>query len=143
MDECSRAERTAETVSQLLRYAVVGIVTNLAGYLAYLALTSLGSAPKITMTVLYGVGAAIGFIGNRNLTFSYQGSFFGSGMRYLIVHCFGYCINFAILVLFVDRLGYAHEVVQGVAILVVAIFLFTAFKLFVFLDPDRSRSERQ
>lgn len=143
MDEWPRAVRTAGTVSQLFRYAAVGIVTNLAGYLVYLALTSFGSPPKITMTVLYGVGAAIGFVGNRNLTFSYQGSFLGSGIRYLIVHCFGYCINFVILVLFVDRLGYAHQVVQGVAIFVVAIFLFTTFKIFVFLDPDRLRSEHR
>lgn len=110
-------------------------MSNLAGYLVYLLLTHLGATPKITMTVLYGAGAAIGYTGNRNFTFAHHGSLLGSGIRYLISHFLGYLINFTILFYFVDRLKYPHQWVQAVAIFVVAGFIFIASKFFVFRDP--------
>jgi putative flippase GtrA len=124
--------KTRESVTQLFRYALVGLLSNVAGYLVYLAFTYLGGTPKVTMTLLYGVGAAVGFFGNRSLTFEHQGSIMGAGVRYVIAHCIGYLLNLSILIVFVDKLGYAHQWVQGVAIFVVAAFLFLAFKVFVF-----------
>ena len=89
------------------------------------------------MTILYCVGATIGFIGNRKLTFSHQGNVLGSGLRYLIAHSTGYLINLAILIVFVDQYGYSHQWVQAIAIVVVAGFLFLAFRFFVFTRPDK------
>jgi putative flippase GtrA len=124
--------KTRESVTQLFRYAFVGLLSNVAGYLVYLAFTYLGGTPKVTMTLLYGVGAAAGFFGNRSLTFEYQGSIMGAGTRYVIAHCIGYLLNLSILIVFVDKLGYAHQWVQAIAIFVVAAFLFLALKVFVF-----------
>lgn len=136
------ANKIRDSFKQLTRYAFVGIVNNLAGYLIYLLVTYLGATPKLTMTLLYGVGAAIGFIGNRTLTFAHKGNLLGSGVRYFIAHCFGYCINFAILIIFVDKLGYVHQWVQAIAIFFVAGFLFIAFKFFVFSDLNASNVGR-
>jgi putative flippase GtrA len=124
--------KTRESVTQLFRYALVGLFSNVAGYLVYLALTYLGGTPKLTMTFLYGVGAAVSFFGNRSLTFEHQGSILGAGVRFGMVHCIGYLLNLSMLIVFVDKLGYPHQWVQGVAIFVVAAFLFLAFKVFVF-----------
>lgn len=124
--------KTRASVTQLFRYALVGLLSNVAGYLAYLAFTHLGGTPKVTMTLLYGVGAAVGFFGNRNLTFEHQGSIIGAGVRYVLAHCIGYFLNLNILIVFVDKLGYAHQWVQAIAVLIVAAFLFLAFKIFVF-----------
>jgi len=123
-----------DSLRQLLRYGMVGIAVNLAGYLVYLLVTFLGVTPKITMSLLYLVGAAAGYWGNRKLTFSHRGSVLGSGVRYLLAHGIGYLINLAILMVFVDRLGYAHQWVQAVAIFVVAGYLFVSFKLYVFAN---------
>lgn len=128
--------------AQLFRYALVGVVNNFAGYLVYLLVTYLGATPKITMTLLYGIGAAIGFFGHRNLTFAHSGSLRNTGPLYLVAHLCGYFLNLAILLVFVDKLGYAHQLVQAIAIFVVAIFLFIAFKFFVFADTDASDSDR-
>ena len=119
---------------QLFRYAFVGIVSNLTGYLVYLLVTYIGVTPKITMTLLYGVGAGIGYVGNRNFTFEHKGSMLGSSARYFKAHLLGYFINLAILIFLVDNCGYAHQWVQAVAVLVVAGFLFIAFKFFVFTN---------
>lgn len=128
------AEKSKGSFKQLTRYALVGIVSNLAGYLVYLLITYLGATPKITMTLLYGVGATIGYIGNRNFTFTHKGSLLGSSVRYFSAHFFGYFINLVILIIFIDHFMYPHQWVQAVAIFVVSGFLFIAFKFFVFTN---------
>jgi putative flippase GtrA len=127
---------------QLCRYGLIGIASNSAGYMIYLLITYLGVTPKIAMSLLYGVGAAVSFWGNRKLTFAHKGNQLGAGVRYVIAHCLGYFINLAILIIMVDKLGYAHQGVQVVAIFVVAIFLFFAFKFFVFRKTDFSSTEK-
>ena len=124
------------SVTEIFRYSVVGVTSNVVGYLVYLFFTYLGCTPKLTMSLLYFTGATIGFYGNRSVTFAYKGSWLHSGLRYLMTHLAGYSINFSILAIFVDHLGYAHQLVQAAAILIVAGFLFTAFKFFVFKAPE-------
>lgn len=126
--------------AQFFRYGMVGIVSNLTGYLLFLIITFWGIGPKAAMTLLYVVGATIGFLGNRQWTFSHHGTLLGSGSRYFVAHCFGYLINFIILFTFVDVLGFSHQWVQAIAIFIVAGFLFMAFKYFVF--PVDNNSER-
>lgn len=132
MAEFSFTESGRDSAVQLLRYAMVGLAINVSGYLVYLLITYFGLTPKITVTMLYFVGALAGFWGNRKLTFMHQGSVFGAGARYAAAHGLGYLINLAILILFVDSLGYPHQWVQAVAVFVVAGYLFLAFKFFVF-----------
>ncbi|RYE40926.1 MAG: GtrA family protein [Hyphomicrobiales bacterium] len=129
-------------VSQLARYAMVGVASNLVGYLVYLLITHWGGGPKLTMTCLYTVGAAIGFLGNRHLTFAHAERGLVVGVRYLLAHASGYLINLALLHLLVDRLGWAHQLAQGLAILVVAAFLFTAFRLFVFPTFEKTEGRQ-
>lgn len=90
------------------------------------------------MTIIYGVAATASFFGNRKLTFAHKGSFLGTGARFIIAHCFGYVINLVTLIVLADKLGYAHQWAQVVAILFVAFFLFLAFKFFVFREQGIS-----
>lgn len=129
-------------MTQLIRYALVGIGSNFFVYLTYLALTFNGVAPKLTMTILYFVGAATGYIGNRNFTFTYKGNLISSGLRYFLAHCLGYGINLIILIVFVDIYGYKHQLTQAAAIFIVAIFLFLAFKFFVFVNLNESNAQK-
>jgi putative flippase GtrA len=138
MANFSFTDPDCNSVKQLFRYALVGTTINIAGYLVYLLITFLGVTPKIAVTFLYIAGASVGFWGNRKLAFMHQGSLLGSGVRYIIAHIFGYLLNLAILILFVDMLGYAHQWVQAFAVFVVAGYLFLAFKFFVF--PNLSKS---
>lgn len=123
-----------------LRYALVGVVSNASGYLVYLLLTWLGAGPKSTMTLLYGVGAALGYWGNRQWAFSHRGKMWKSLGKYVLTHLAGYAINFAILFTLVDQRGYSHQWVQGIAVVVVAAFLFVVFKFFVF-PPEAGKRE--
>lgn len=84
------------------------------------------------MSFLYVFGVTAGFIGNKKWTFSHQGTLLNTGIKYFTMHFFGYLLNFMILLIFVDRFGYPHQVVQAAAIIVVALFLFISFRFFVF-----------
>lgn len=119
-------------VRQLARYGIVGLVSNSAGYLLYLLVTYAGADPKQTVTIFYATGAAIGFFGNRKWAFSHRGSVSAGAIRYAIAHTFGYLINISMLMVFSDRMGYPHQLIQALAVFFVGAFLFLAFKYFVF-----------
>lgn len=119
-------------MQQLIRYGLVGVATNVAIYFIYLLTTYLGLEPKIAMTLVYIIGASIGFVGNQKWTFAHRGNVSSAALRYALAHLFGYILNFLILLIFVDNLGYVHQWVQAVAIVIVAGFLFIVFKYFVF-----------
>ena len=121
-----------KSARQLVRYGLVGIVTNSLGYIVYLLITYFGVEPKVLITFLYPIGATIGFFGNRQWAFAHKGAVLKSGFRYFVAHFLGYLINLFILLTFADRFGYPHQWVQAGAIFVVAGFLFVVFKYFVF-----------
>lgn len=134
-------QRLRAEAMQLFSYVLVGVLSNLAGYFLYLFLTYLGCTPKLTMTTLYGVGAVFSFFANRRFTFRHDGHIGAVGIRFLLAYALGYLLNLLLLVLFVDVLGFAHQLVQAVAIVVVAIFLFVVCRLFVFVQRPAVRSE--
>jgi putative flippase GtrA len=124
---------------QLVRYAVIGLATNVSGYTVYLLVTWAGIEPKVAMTSLYLIGAIASFFANRRWTFSHQGSIAAGGIRFGIAHLLGYLLNLGLLLVFVDRLGFPHQAVQAVAIVLVALFLFALFRWFVFPTRDDRR----
>ena len=122
---------------QLARFVIVGLVSNIAGYFLYLTVTWLGATPKIAVTFLYPIGAAMGFWGNRHIAFNHQGHLLGAGLRYLLAHSIGYLMNWSILHLFVYQNAYPHQLVQGLAVPIVAVYLFLISKYWVFAPHEK------
>ena len=116
---------------------MVGIASNGILYLLYLMLTLLGMGAKVAMTLLYVVGVAQSFIFHRRWSFEYRGAQKLTFMRYVAAYMMGYCINFAGLVLLVDKLNLSHQIVQAVLIPTVAVVLFLLQKFWVFADQPR------
>ena len=98
---------------QFLRFAVVGLVSNLLLYLAYILITQRGVGYKTTMTLLYAVGVSQTFVFNRNWTFSHQGRVTKAFIVYLSIYALGYILNLAVLYVMVDKFGFRHQWVQG------------------------------
>lgn len=130
--------------TQAMRYAVVGILSNLALYIAYLAITALGASPIPTMTGLYLLGVLQTFIFNKRWTFEHQGNTKLSLFRYITAYCIGYVLNLSMLKVMVDQFGFPHQIVQALAVVVVAITLFILQRYWVFashtttITPDSS-----
>jgi putative flippase GtrA len=123
---------TPDTILRFIRYAIVGVATNAAGYLLYLLVTFAGAEPRVAMSVLYVVGATLGYFSNRKWAFGHSGAISRSAMLYVLFHTGGYLINFTLLYVLVDKFGFPHQLVQAFAIAVVASYLFVALNLIVF-----------
>lgn len=129
------------TFGQLLRYGIVGLASNAVAYLLYLLITTLGVDHKAAMTLLYAVGIAQTFIFNKRWSFGHDGAHGAALVRYCVAYGVGYLINLAALFVLVDRLGYPHQVVQGVMVFVLAAFLFVLQKLWVFRSTITAPAE--
>lgn len=121
-----------KTVYELLRFGVVGVVSNLIVFVLYLMLSGAGMGPKVAMTVTYFLGVVQTFVLNKRWTFSHHGHLSATFVRYVGLYATGYLINFGALLVLVDNLGYQHEWVQGIMIWIIAVLLFVAQKLWVF-----------
>lgn len=130
----------ARTRGQFMRYAVVGLASNLVLYLAYLGLTILGMGPKTAMSVLYVLGVAQTFIFNRNWSFGHDGAPHGAFARYVASYGFGYLFNLVVLWVAVDHMGLPHQIVQGIMIVSLAAMLFLLQKFWVFRPTPNSSS---
>ena len=120
------------TVGQFIRYATVGLGSNIVLYLAYLALTAAGIESKLAMSLLYVLGVVQTFAFNKRWSFRHGGLHGPTFMRYCASYALGYLINLGALLILVDRLGYPHQAVQGVMILTLAVLLFLLQKFWVF-----------
>lgn len=117
---------------ELVSYALVGIVSNVVAFLAYIGLTQVGVSPVLAMTVVYLVALVIAFFGNKRLTFAFKGNDGTAALRFLLAYGVGYMLNLSLLVLFHAVLGFPHQAVMAVNTLIVAAFLFVVQKYFVF-----------
>lgn len=124
--------------SQILRYILVGSISNIILYLLYIVLTALGVGHKTAMTGLFALGVLQTFILNKRWTFASIGGTHRSLFRYLIAYGGCYGLNFLILIVFVDHMGMPHQIVQGVAIVFVAALMFLLQKYWIFTNENKS-----
>ncbi|HOM12123.1 MAG TPA: GtrA family protein [Rubrivivax sp.] len=122
----------AETVLQLLRFGIGGVVVNLSLYVVYLILIYIDVEYRFAMSVVYCVGMVFGFVLHRSWTFRNQGTWHRSFRRYVLVYAIGYLLNLAGLWLLVDITHQSAALAQGFMILVVAGFVFLIQKFWVF-----------
>jgi len=117
---------------QAFRFAVVGLASNAVLYLLYLGMTAAGLGPKLAMSLVYGIGVAQTFLFNKRWTFNHSGRHDTALLRYIAVYAGGYLANLLVLAWLVDGLGYPHQIVQGVMILLLAGCFFVLQKIWVF-----------
>lgn len=122
------------TWRQFIRFAIVGLLSNLVLFLLYLAATRAGVGPKSAMTALYFVGVLMTFVFNRNWSFSHEGVITATLLRYLLVYMLGYALNWTALYLLVGVYGWPHQAVQAAMIMLLALALFLSQKFWVFGD---------
>lgn len=119
-------------VGQFIRYVTVGLVSNGVLFAAYLLLTTVSMGPKLAMTLLYALGVIQTFFFNMRWSFRHGGTHGPAFVRYCASYALGYGLNLAALWVLVDRLGYPHQIVQGIMILALALMLFVLQKFWVF-----------
>ena len=117
---------------QVVRFTVVGLVSNALLFGLYLLLNSAGLTHVTSMTAVYAIGVAQTFLVNRSWTFGHAGRLGGPFVRYIVTYALGYLLNLGLLTTLVDGLHLPHAWVQGALIFVVAAFVFVLQKHWVF-----------
>lgn len=119
-------------LTQVLRFGIVGLISNLLIFIIYLALTEIGLGHKSAMSLLFTVGVVQTFALNKRWTFECEGFLRVSFFRYGIIYVLAYFLNLLGLLILVDTLDYPHQVIQGLMILIIALMLFLLQKFWVF-----------
>ena len=119
-------------LSQLMRYAIVGLTSNAIGYGLYIALTAFGFGPKLAMSLLYVIGVLQTFVFNKTWSFRFAGAAAPALFRYATIYALGYVINFLVLIVLVDQAGLPHQWVMAGLVLFMAVFFFMGQKFWVF-----------
>ena len=127
----------ADGVLEFARFAVGGRHFECSSLRPLPWLTSLGMGHKLAATLAYAIGVLQTFFFNRSWSFRDAGAPGPAFVRYVAIYAFGYLFNMAALVVFVDRAGYQHQLVQGAIILILAGALFLLQKFWVFRDKSR------
>lgn len=117
---------------------LVGAISNLVLYIAYLGLTALGMEPKIAMSFLFVVGVGQSFFFNKRWTFGYSGAARKVLPRYALAYGGSYVLNLVLLAILVDRLEWPHQFVQAGAMGLNALLLFLLQRHWVF--PQEARA---
>lgn len=123
---------------QSFRYVLVGTISNLALYLAYLGLTAMGMEPKTAMSLLFVVGVGQSFLFNKRWTFGYSGAARKVLPRYALAYGGSYLLNLVLLALLVDGFGWSHQLVQAGAMGLNALLLFLLQRHWVFPQGTRN-----
>lgn len=125
---------------QSSRFLIVGLGNNVAVYLAYLLLTSLGTGHKTAMTVTFICGVTTTYFINRNWTFRSDADVSATFRRYVTTYVFCYAANWFILLVAVDHLGLPHEYVQASAVVALAGVMFLLHRYWVFSPHQAAHS---
>lgn len=123
---------------QIVRFGIVGLVSNAVLYGLYVLATALGIQHIVAMTAVFALGVIQTFVFNKRWSFAYHGPRARAMLRYLIAYAVAYVINLSAMLVLVDVEGFAHQAVQAVMVVVIAIFLFLAQRLWVFRSPPLS-----
>lgn len=131
--EVESARRSiASGLVQIFRYAIVGVGVNVLAFALYLFLTYNGTGPKLAATICFACGVAIGFVLNRSWSFGNRAAIRHTMPRYVIAYAVAYGVNIFGLYALVDVLGYPHQLVQILLVLVIACGLFVAQRFWIF-----------
>lgn len=117
---------------QIIRFATVGLISNIILYIVYLLLTAAGLGYKLAMSLLFAVGVLQTFIFNNSWTFSNETHIQSAFVKYVAVYVLAYAFNLSALMFFVDWLMFPHELIQGVTIVFIAACMFIVQRWWVF-----------
>lgn len=117
---------------QVIRYIIIGALSNLFGFLVYLAITSNGLYSIYSMTIVYVAATLVSFVGNKQWTFASNGRSNKCFQKYVVVQTSGYLTNFLLLSILCGKFGFPHQKIQFLAMLIVASQLYLLRKYYVF-----------
>jgi putative flippase GtrA len=116
---------------ELVKFVIVGAISNIGLYVLYLILTESGVGHKASMSLLYLIGVVQTYFFNKQWTFRDKSSH-KVFLTYIIINLVLYGINLASMIFWVDYLKFPHQIIQGFMIIIIAGIFFFLQKKFIF-----------
>jgi putative flippase GtrA len=129
---------SSEIWFESLRFAIVGIKSNILYYALYVLLSLMGTPPKVAVTMVFLFGIAYTFWFNKSFVFRNKGAARRQVIAYVGVYLVAWALNLLLLEILVTHLQLNHYLVQAALIFVIAILIFLSLKLLVFGEPRKS-----
>jgi putative flippase GtrA len=117
---------------QLVRFILVGLASNAVAFVTYLIMAEL-VRPIVAMSVLYGIGFVISFIGNKSFTFNSSANVVKTAMRFTLMHSVLFSLQYIIHNYFVLSLGMPHQVVQVGSVVIMGVLSYVISRKLVFI----------
>lgn len=126
----------SESVGQLARFGLAGLVNTAVGFTVVVVLDPvLGLPPALANALGYLVGIAVGFVLNRGFVFRSQGAARTTGVRYVVAAAAAFLLNQAVLRGMGQLLGAGSArrlLAQAAAMAVYSAALFVLCRFWVF-----------
>lgn len=120
---------------QLVRYGVVGVGVNIMGYLAFLGMMAAGLHHQLAATLMFVLAVLASYLVNRNWSFQHKGRVGRSFANYAALYFAAWLLDVLVLWIFIDAMHYHYAIVQGLAIVGIALLLFLGQRYWVFRTP--------
>ena len=117
---------------QLIRYGIVGFVSNGLAYSAYVLITFYGVAPEAAASGIYLLGASTSYVGNYKWTFDSRSAHASALPKFVATHILGFSLQLLLISCLYRKIGLSHQLAQLVTVGCVAIFLFLSFRYYVY-----------
>ena len=120
-------------VNQIIKYSSVGMVTNIIGYILYIVFSNLMGMPPPVASILAGfMVIGISYYFNKRFTFTSQNNGVVQAMKYYLLYFSAILLHSATIFIFSSILGFAHEIVAGISLVVLSCLLFLIQKFYFF-----------
>jgi len=122
-------------VNQIFKYGSVGIVTNALGYIIYIAVANLlGINPPVAAIISGLLVISLSFYLNKRFSFDNNNKSIGLAVNYFILYGIAILFHSLIVFIFSNILGFAHEIIAGINIILISCSLFLIQKFLLFRE---------
>jgi len=113
------------------KYIFIGIILNASGFLFYIFLTTLDITPAFSMSIVYILFTSLAFFLHKNYSFQKESSA-KPFIPFLLIHISAYTLNLLSIYIFVYMLNFPHQLIQGISVIFLALYLYLMMRSYVF-----------
>ena len=124
-----------DTVNQIIKYSSVGMLTNSIGYILYIVISNfIGINPPIAAIVSGFMVIGISYLLNTRFTFKSKNKGLFDAINYFLLYVSAILLNSLIIFIFSNMLGFAHEIIAAISLVIISCSLFLIQKFLLFRE---------
>jgi len=121
------------TVNQIIKYSSVGMLTNIIGYILYIVISNIiGVNPSIAAIISGFTVIGISYLLNTRFTFKSKNKGLVGAAKYFLLYICAVLLNSLIIFIFSGILGFAHEIIAAISLIIISFSLFLIQKFYFF-----------